>query len=93
MSLDATRWAWTKTGLRPIHKLVLLSLADRASADDKAFATCDHIVADTGADRKTVLDGLKVLRDFGLISAIGELNEGKNKIWKLHCRTDKDASI
>ena len=93
MSLDATRWAWTKTGLRPIHKLVLLSLADRASADDKAFATYDQIVADTGADRKTVLNGIRFLKALGLISEIGVFNTGKNKVWKIHCRTDKDASI
>ena len=92
MSLEATRWAWTKTGLRPIHKLILLSISDRANADDKVLVPFDQIVEDTGADRKTIMNGLRVLQALGLISPSGEVI-GKDKIWKLHFCDCKDASI
>lgn len=86
MSLDATRWAWTRTGLRPIHKLILLALSDRAGADDQAFPSYEQLGADTGADRKTIWQGLKHLQEYGLISDSGHRkgNTGQITVWQLH---------
>ena len=54
MSLDATIWVWKvrqkqKKGgsLKPLKKLVLLSLADRASEDHCAYPSMARLVEDT----------------------------------------------
>lgn len=86
MSLDATRWAWSQQGLRPLHKLILLALADRAGADGRAFPSYELLMADTGADRKTIWTGLKVLQEKKLISDSGERKgtTGLVIVWQLH---------
>lgn len=71
MSIDATRWAWKQTNLRPMQKLVLLSLADRAGADDCCYPSKAMLVQDTGIDPKTVWSALKELSEMGLISDTG----------------------
>jgi hypothetical protein len=85
VSLDATRWAWTQQGLRPIQKLVLLALADRAGADDKAFPSKDQLIADTGAEQKTVWQAMKALQEMGLIADSGERRGATSQIivWQL----------
>ncbi|EKU51532.1 DNA-binding helix-turn-helix protein, partial [Acinetobacter sp. WC-323] len=62
MSLDASMWAWKtrqkqKKGgaLKPLKKLVLLSLADRAGEDHVCYPSIARLVEDTEMDRKTVL--------------------------------------
>jgi len=85
MSLDATRWAWLQQGLRPIQKLVLLALADRADADNRAFPSYDALRQDTGADRKTIWAALKALQALGLIRDTGE-RKGRTAsivVWEL----------
>lgn len=85
MSLDATRWAWTRKGLRPIHKLILLALADRAGADDRAYPSYEQLIEDTGADRKTVWAGLKALTEATLIVDTQQRCGGTGQvvIWQL----------
>lgn len=85
MSLDATRWAWMQKGLRPIQKLILLSLADRVGVDDLAFPSYKCLEEDTGADRKTVYASLKGLEAIGLIQDSGERTgaTGQIVVWKL----------
>ena len=70
MSLDATIWAW-KQQIRPSHKLILLSLADRAGADDTAWPSKKQLEFDTGIERKTVMDALRQLETVGLIEDTG----------------------
>lgn len=72
MSLDATRWAWQQQGIRPLHKLILLSLADRAGTDDSVWPSYGQIAADTGADRKTICSAIKCLKEAGLLADTGE---------------------
>lgn len=71
MSVDATRWAWKQKGISSVQKLVLLSLADRASVDHLAYPSHDSIAEDTGADIKTVKTALKALVELGLIEDSG----------------------
>lgn len=71
MSLDATRWVWRQKGLRPLHKLILLKLADRAGDDNTVWPSYSLICEDTGVDKKTVWAAIKALRDIGLISDTG----------------------
>lgn len=68
MSLDATRWAWGVSGIRPAWKLVLLSLADRAGEARTCWPSLGRLAADTGLDLKTVRRALNELCGRGLIS-------------------------
>ena len=90
MSLDATIWAWKvrqkqKKGgsLKPLKKLVLLSLADRASEDHCAFPSMSRLVEDTEIDRKTVLKIIDELIEDGLIVDTGE-RKGRTKQVKVY---------
>ena len=85
MSLDATRWAWMQKGIRPMHKLVLLSLADRADAEDIAFPSNAALESDTGMDLKTIWAALKSLADLGVIEDTKERvgRTRQTKVWRL----------
>ena len=90
MSLDASKWAWsvevpTKKGgaLKPLKKLVLLSLADRAGEDHCAYPSMARLVGDTEMDRKTVLKIIEELIEDGLIADTGE-RKGKTKQVKVY---------
>ena len=67
MSLDATRWAWQQQ-LRPTHKLVLLSLADRAGEQHQCHPSIARIESDTGLDHDTALEAVATLEALGLLS-------------------------
>lgn len=90
MSLDASVWAWTvrqkqKKGgcLKPLKKLVLLSLADRSSEDHRAYPSMNRLVNDTEMDRKTVLKIIDELIEDGLIVDTGE-RKGRTKQVKVY---------
>jgi DNA-binding transcriptional MocR family regulator len=72
MSIDATRWAWTRRSLSAAQKLVLLSMADRASGDDLCWPSKQTLADDTGLDRKTVFDAVAELESSGLIERTEE---------------------
>ncbi len=91
MSLDATIWAWKvrqkqKRGgsLKPLKKLVLLSLADRASEDHCAYPSMARLVEDTEMDRKKLARKLihELIED-GLIIDTGE-RKGRTKQVKVY---------
>jgi len=67
MSLDATTWAW-KQKIRSTHKLVLLSLADRANEQHTCFPSIKRLEFDTGLNRKTIISALKSMSLEGIIS-------------------------
>lgn len=90
MSLDATNWAWRtrqkqKKGgaLKPLKKLVLLSLSDRAGEDHQAYPSMSRLVEDTEMDRKTVLKIIDELIEDGLIIDTGE-RKGRTKQVKVY---------
>lgn len=90
MSLDATNWAWKtrqkqKKGgsLKPLKKLVLLSLSDRAGEDHCAYPSMARLVEDTEMDRKTVLKIIDELIEDGLIVDTGE-RKGRTKQVKVY---------
>lgn len=94
MSLDAIRWAWSKQGLRPIQKLVLMSLADRADGNTNyAWPSQAQLEFDTGADLKTIKSALKHLAEIGLISDTGK-RSGHTKqiiVWEMVGVTNREA--
>ena len=69
MSLDATRWAWQQAVTRSTDKLVLLSLADRANEAHQCYPSILRLAADTGCNRKTVMEAIRRLEESGLIEA------------------------
>lgn len=90
MSLDATTWAWKvrqkqKAGgsTKPLKRLVLLSLADRAGEDHCAYPSIARLVEDTEMDRKTVLKIIDELIQDGLIEDTGE-RKGRTKQVKVY---------
>ncbi|MFW1923952.1 helix-turn-helix domain-containing protein [Acinetobacter geminorum] len=90
MSLDATIWAWKtrqkqKAGgaLKPLKKLVLLSLADRAGETHECYPSIARLVDDTEMDRKTVLKIIDELIEDGFIIDTGK-REGKTKQVKVY---------
>lgn len=90
MSLDATTWAWKvrqkqKPGgsTKPLKRLVLLSLADRAGEDHCAYPSIARLVEDTEMDRKTVLKIIDELIQDGLIEDTGE-RKGRTKQVKVY---------
>ncbi|AOA58256.1 helix-turn-helix domain-containing protein [Acinetobacter larvae] len=90
MSLDATNWAWRvqlqqKKGgsSKPLKKLLLLSLADRAGEDHCCYPSVGRLVEDTEMDRKTVLKIIDELIEDGLILDTGE-RKGRTKQVKVY---------
>lgn len=90
MSLDATIWAWKtrqkqKLGgaLKPLKKLVLLSLADRAGETHECYPSVARLVEDTEMDRKTVLKIIDELIEDGFITDTGK-REGRTKQVKVY---------
>lgn len=90
MSLDANIWAWKvrqkqKKGgsIKALKRLVLLSLADRASEDHCAYPSIARLVEDTEMDRKTVLKIIDELVEDGLIKDTGE-RKGRTKQVKVY---------
>lgn len=90
MSLDATKWAWEiqfreKKGgsSKPLKRLVLLSLADRAGEDHICYPSVKRLSDDTNLDRKTVLKIIAELIEDGLITDTGE-RKGQTKQVKVY---------
>ena len=80
MSIDATRWAWQQS-LRPSHKLVLLSLADRAGENNDCYPSIIRLSKDTGLDRKTIMVAIDQLVSLKIIQT--SKTDGKSNIYKL----------
>ena len=55
MSIDATRWAWIQQNVSSAQKLVLLSLADRASEDCRCRPSPARLGHDTCLNKKTAI--------------------------------------
>ena len=90
MSLDATNWAWKITlneklggSRKPLKRLLLLSLADRAGEDHCCYPSMARLERDTGLERKTVLKIIAELLEEGLIEDTGE-RKGTTKRVKVY---------
>lgn len=89
MSLDATIWAWkqrikkNKHASRSAVKIVLVSLADRASEDHTCFPSISRLELDTELNRKTILAAIRHLAEIGLIADTGE-RKGRTKQVKVY---------
>ncbi len=75
MSLEATRWAW-RQAVKGTHKLVLLSLADRADDRHTCYPSVDRLHEDTCLNRKTIMEAIAELEELGLIEVHRLLGAG-----------------
>ena len=66
MALPATKWAWTQS-LKPLDKMVLLNLADRANTDFECWPSMQSIAEDCGLCRKSVCNSIAKLEKDKLI--------------------------
>ncbi len=89
MSLTATRWAWKVQGLRPLHKLVLLALADRAGEDGEVWPSQEQLTADTSINAKTTWQAIKALKAAGLIEDTGKRRGRTGQVQVLRLRVDR----
>lgn len=83
MSLDATRWAWTAPVESCPQRATLLSLADRAGEDHKAWPSIKRLEIDTKCDRKTIMKVLERLQEINLIRFTGEVRGNGVKVYQL----------
>ena len=90
MSLDATRWAWQQFIPHSTDKLVLLSLADRANEAHQCYPSIIRLAADTGCNRKTVMEAIRRLEELGLIEA--NKAWGKGTVYQLVGVTDRHGN-
>ncbi|WP_073010464.1 helix-turn-helix domain-containing protein [Roseibium suaedae] len=77
MSLDATLWAWKVRGLPAKQKLILLSIADRASEDHTCWPSIRRLCDDCGMSRSTVIRAIAALCERGLLSKADRFDNGK----------------
>lgn len=89
MSLTATRFAWKAQGLRPLHKLVLLALADRAGEDGTVWPSQEQLTADTGINAKTTWQAIKALKAAGLIEDTGQRRGRTGQVQVLRLMIDR----
>ena len=75
MSFEATQWAWGQN-LTPMQKLVLLSLADRAGKDAVCYPSVQRLEENTGMNRKTIMESIKALESFSLLTVNRGLGRG-----------------
>lgn len=70
MSSEATKWAWSVTGISASEKLLLLALADRVNPEREpvVYPSNARLQRDTGLDRKTIMIVMAKLEGYGLIS-------------------------
>lgn len=80
MSVDATRWAWVQQ-CKSSHKIVLLSLADRANEHHVCWPSIKRLAKDTCANEKTVRAALAALELAGLIRR--ERRHGTSDLYRL----------
>lgn len=75
MSFDAIRWALGQPVDKSPAKFVLVAMASCVNgegADMQCWPSVQHLADTTGQDRKTVIDGLRRLREAGFVVDTGE---------------------
>ncbi len=85
MSTDATQWAWQQSPRKATEKLILLSLADRASDDCTCWPSVERLCKDTLLEKKTVYAGIRSLIKQGLLIDTGRRkgSTGRVKVFML----------
>ena len=76
MSFDAIKWAMAQPVAKSSAKFVLVAMADCVNGEGGSEMVCwpstQHLAEATAQDRKTVLEGMRRLREAGFIEDTGE---------------------
>jgi hypothetical protein len=75
LSFDAIRWALAQPVAKSPAKFILVAMAncvDGDGPDMRCWPSVQHLADATSQDRKTVMDGLRRLREAGFIKDTGE---------------------
>lgn len=72
MSNEAINWAFQQPVPKSSTKFVLVAMANLAGADMTCWPSMQYLINATGQDRKTVLEGMKRLRDGGFLADTGD---------------------
>ena len=78
MSNEAINWAFGQSAPKSSAKFVLVAMANLAGDDMTCWPSVAYLADATGQDRKTVLEGIKRLREAGLIEDTG-VRKGNTK--------------
>lgn len=79
MSTAATLWAWDQRDVPARAKIVLLSLAERASEEHVAWPSPGRLALDTNLSESTIFRALSDLRKAGKIKPVGATARGTKK--------------
>ncbi|MEJ8476426.1 helix-turn-helix domain-containing protein [Roseibium algae] len=93
MSLDATLWAWKVRGLSAKEKLILLSIADRASEDHTCWPSIRRLCDDCGMSRSSVIRAIASLCERGLLAKKDRFDNGKQVSSIYHLVGVKDRHL
>lgn len=91
MSRIATDWAWSQVIKPATHKLILLSMADRADEHHCCYPSIARLEKDTGLDRKTIQKGVAAMIESGLLTDTGKRAGATNQVRVLRLNIDEDA--
>lgn len=70
MSIEAVAWAFRQP-MKSSAKFVLVAMANCANADWECWPSEAHLAEMTGQNRKTIVENIKRLKDFGYIQDTG----------------------
>ena len=92
MSRIATDWAWSQAIKPATHKLILLSMADRADEHHCCYPSIARLERDTGLDRKTIQKGVAAMIESGLITDTGKRAGATNQVRVLRLNIGEEAA-
>lgn len=96
LSYDAIRWAMSQPVSKSAAKFVLVALADCVNADGAemlCWPSVQHLADTTGQDRKTVIDGLRRLREEGFIVDTGARRGSTGQVPVYALKTPKNGTV
>ncbi len=97
MSLEATNWAWSRKGLTPTQKLVLLALADcvNGSSEMSCFPGQETLADRCAVTERHIRNVLKELERRNLIAVENRPGEGsgrKSNLYRLQTGNRKSEA-
>lgn len=89
LSVEAVAWAFSTDLDHASTKFVLVALANCAGVGMTAWPSVEYLCKATSLNRKTVIEGLRRLREMGLIERTGEMTgkAGQVPVYRIVCST------
>lgn len=80
MSVEAISWAFSQPIKHSTAKFVLVAMANHADGDMMCWPSTAHLCQQTSQDRKTVLENMKRLREWGYLEDTGMRKGGTGSV-------------